>query len=234
MFLTTIFTNRLTHFLFVFVCPCVSVFLTAILPIHAVAVTCSSLVLFRCVANHWAHFFGKGDEESFSQRACLHAVWISYNSTNAILLSTCQGLILLMPYFVNCFSDWQVEPVFIVTISNISASELRPLVRLCPCQNNGSCVDDEDVQRQLDSGERFIVLSCECPARLTGLFCESNFDACVENNDPCFPGVECVNVPPDVNQTGFTCGPCPSGYHGDGATCTGKNDKFPLAQNRVI
>ena len=124
--------------------------------------------------------------------------------------------------------------MFIVTDSNSSASELRPLVRLCPCQNNGSCVDDEDVQRQLDSGARFIVLSCECPAGLTGQLCESDFEACAENNDLCFPGVECVNVPLDVNQTGFTCGPCPAGYHGDGATCIGKTDKFPLAQNGVI
>jgi len=117
--------------------------------------------------------------------------------------------------------------VFIVKDGNGSASELRPLVRLCPCQNNGSCVEDEDVQRQLDSGTRFIVLSCGCPAGLTGQFCESIFDACVENNEPCFPGVECVNVPPDVNQAGYACGPCPSGYHGDGATCIGKTDKFP-------
>ena len=133
-----------------------------------------------------------------------------------------------MPYFEKRFSDWQVEPVFIVTNSNNSASELRPLVRLCPCQNNGSCVDDEDVQRQLDSGARFILLSCDCPVGLTGQFCQNNFDACVENNDPCFPGVECVNVPPDVNQTGFMCGLCPSGYHGDGATCIGKTDSCRL------
>ena len=118
--------------------------------------------------------------------------------------------------------------MFLVMDSNGSASELRPLVRLCPCQNNGSCVEDEDVQRQLNSGARFIVLSCECPAGLTGQFCESNFDACVENNDPCFPGVECVNVPPDANQTGYACGPCPSGYHGDGATCIGKTDKISI------
>ena len=109
--------------------------------------------------------------------------------------------------------------MFIVTDSNNTASaELRPLVRLCPCQNGGDCVEDQEVQQQLDSGVRFIVLSCVCPWGLTGQFCESIFDACVENNEPCFPGVACVNV----NQTGYTCGPCPNGYHGDGATCVGK------------
>ena len=138
-----------------------------------------------------------------------------------------------MSYFVKRFCDGQVEPVFIVTDSNSSASELRPLVRLCPCQNSGNCVDDEEVQRQLDSGTRFILLSCECPAGHTGQFCESTTDACVENNDPCFPGVECVNVPFDVDQTRYTCGPCPSGYRGDGAMCIGKTDKFPVSQNWV-
>ncbi|XP_078352256.1 mucin-like protein, partial [Oculina patagonica] len=113
----------------------------------------------------------------------------------------------------------KVEPVFIVTDRNNSASELRPQVRLCPCQNGGHCIDDDDVQRQLDGGVRFIVLSCACPSGLTGQFCESHFNACVENNDPCFPGVKCANVPLNVSKTGFTCGPCPSGYHGDGTSC---------------
>lgn len=112
--------------------------------------------------------------------------------------------------------------MFIVTDSSNSSSELRPLIRLCACQNGGNCFEDDDVQRQLDSGVRFIVLSCGCPVGLTGQFCESNVDACVENNDPCFPGVECTNIPFSVNQAGYTCGPCPSGYHGNGATCNGK------------
>ena len=111
--------------------------------------------------------------------------------------------------------------MFIVTDSSNSSSELRPLIRLCPCQNGGNCVEDDDVQRQLDSGVRFIVLSCACPAGLTGKFCESDVDACVEFNDPCFPGVVCTNVPLSIDKYGYTCGPCPSGYHGDGAYCIG-------------
>ena len=114
--------------------------------------------------------------------------------------------------------------MFIVTDSNNSSSELSPVIQLCPCQNGGKCVEDDDVQRQRDSGVRFIVLSCACPAGLTGQVCDSNLDACVENNDPCFPGAQCINVPPAINQTGYTCGPCPSGYHGDGVTCVGKTD----------
>ncbi|KAJ7375628.1 Mucin-4, partial [Desmophyllum pertusum] len=62
----------------------------------------------------------------------------------------------------------KVEPVFIVTDSNNSSSELSPVIQLCPCQNGGKCVEDDDVQRQRDSGVRFIVLSCACPAGLTG------------------------------------------------------------------
>lgn len=113
----------------------------------------------------------------------------------------------------------KIEPVFIVTDSSNSSSELRPLIRLCSCQNGGNCVEDNDVQRQLDSGVRFIVLSCACPVGLTGNFCESDVDACVEYNDPCFPGVICNNVPLSIDKNGYTCGPCPSGYHGDGANC---------------
>ena len=38
---------------------------------------------------------------------------------------------------------------------------------------------------------------------------------CLEGR--CFPGVTCEDVP--APGTGFTCGPCPEGYNGDGITC---------------
>jgi len=47
-------------------------------------------------------------------------------------------------------------------------------------------------------------------------------EVCVEIDgcefDNCFAGVACTDVPAPGD--GFTCGPCPSGYNGDGVTCT--------------
>lgn len=121
---------------------------------------------------------------------------------------------------VLCF-DWQIEPILTVTDSKGSSSELRPLILLCPCKNDAQCIEDDDVRMQRESGARFIVLSCRCPAGLTGQNCESNVDACLENNEPCFPGVKCINLK-SSGGTGYKCGPCPAGYRGDGATCDGK------------
>ena len=36
----------------------------------------------------------------------------------------------------------------------------------------------------------------------------------------CFEGVACTDQPAPAE--GATCGPCPQGYTGDGAKCTGK------------
>ena len=44
-------------------------------------------------------------------------------------------------------------------------------------------------------------------------------DGCADFD--CFEGVECEDVPaPGV---GAVCGPCPDGYHGDGAKCVGES-----------
>ncbi|KAK3275984.1 hypothetical protein CYMTET_15918, partial [Cymbomonas tetramitiformis] len=56
-----------------------------------------------------------------------------------------------------------------------------------------------------------------CPPGYSG----TGDTACVDEDgcarDPCFPGVECVDIPaPGV---GRTCQSCPEGYRGDGATC---------------
>lgn len=113
----------------------------------------------------------------------------------------------------------KVEPVFMVTDSHNSTSELRPLVVLCSCSNGTKCIEDEEVQSQRNRGHRFILLSCGCPAGRTGQYCEDKIDACVENNQPCFPGVKCMAVSSESNGTGYQCGPCPTGYSGNGAIC---------------
>ena len=44
----------------------------------------------------------------------------------------------------------------------------------------------------------------------------SDVPGCRENE--CYPGVQCHDVP--APGAGFTCGPCPPGYQGDGFTCS--------------
>ena len=55
-------------------------------------------------------------------------------------------------------------------------------------------------------------------AAYDGAFCEKDRNGCLEAS--CYTGVQCYDVPaPGV---GIRCGPCPSGYIGDGNNCAGK------------
>lgn len=103
------------------------------------------------------------------------------------------------------------------------ATVLRPVINVCACHNQGTCVslDENDVD---NSGERFNILPCVCQNGYTGTFCEADLDACEENFQPCYPGVECIDLKPPANASGFKCGPCPAGLTGDGVECTGNMD----------
>ena len=62
-----------------------------------------------------------------------------------------------------------------------------------------------------------LLLPLKYPA-YTGRFCEEDLDGCTELT--CFDGVECRDVAaPGV---GVICGPCPTGYSGNGLNCMGK------------
>ena len=52
----------------------------------------------------------------------------------------------------------------------------------------------------------------------TGQFCEEDVDGC--SIVSCFEGVQCFDV--QAPGTGAMCGPCPTGYSGDGVKCSGK------------
>ncbi len=63
--------------------------------------------------------------------------------------------------------------------------------------------------------------SCECAtgyesSTVGGRLTCTDIDGCA--NHPCFAGVSCADVP--APGTGFTCGLCPSGYSGNGITCS--------------
>lgn len=64
-------------------------------------------------------------------------------------------------------------------------------------------------------------MSCDCQDGYTGTYCESDLDACAENSEACYRGVTCLDLPAPANITGYTCGPCPNGYTGDGKSCSG-------------
>jgi len=62
---------------------------------------------------------------------------------------------------------------------------------------------------------------CICPSGWEGDRCEKDINSCVEGS--CYPGVTCIDKPPP--EIGFSCGPCPAGYQGDGIACTSLNKK---------
>jgi len=103
-----------------------------------------------------------------------------------------------------------------------ASTVLGPVVNVCACQNQGVCTVAEESEGSANNNtEKFNILSCVCKNGYTGSFCEVDLDACEENFQPCFPGVSCIDLPPPANESGYECGPCPSGYSGNGAECSG-------------
>lgn len=99
---------------------------------------------------------------------------------------------------------------------------LGPVINLCACHNQGVCFEENDEDSSANNNtEKFKILPCVCQNGYTGSYCAGDLDACEENYQPCFPNVNCVDLPPPANASGYECGPCPSGYSGNGADCTG-------------
>ncbi|XP_071482117.1 uncharacterized protein [Diadema antillarum] len=96
-------------------------------------------------------------------------------------------------------------------------SQVQPVVKVCDCQNNGTCSYDQYTQNSDIVNNRFAVVVCECSPAWGGDFCEQDFDACADN--PCFPGITCIdNIAPGTgNQCGT--GECPEGLVGNGFKC---------------
>ncbi|XP_068682562.1 uncharacterized protein [Montipora foliosa] len=114
----------------------------------------------------------------------------------------------------------QIEVEFIVSDGTANTVH-SPTINVCACQNQGICVQESSDDSNLNNNtEKFTILFCNCLNGYTGSFCEADLDACEENFQPCFPGVSCIDLPPPANASGYTCGPCPSGYSGDGAECS--------------
>ncbi|XP_031570637.1 uncharacterized protein LOC116304951 isoform X2 [Actinia tenebrosa] len=112
-----------------------------------------------------------------------------------------------------------VKLEIIATDNKGATSVLRPVLHVCACHNNGDCLTSNQEEENRNNS-RFSIMSCQCPSGYTGRFCESDIDACEVNMNPCYPGVQCKDLPAPANVTGYECGPCPSGFSGQGDSCS--------------
>ncbi|XP_078486275.1 uncharacterized protein LOC144744818 [Ciona intestinalis] len=97
------------------------------------------------------------------------------------------------------------------------ASSLDVNIKLCGCQNGGTCNNNDPAIS--DTANRFELKSCTCSLGYSGVLCSQDEDSCATNN-PCAPMVTCTDLPPPATgPTGVSCGPCPTGFTGDGQFC---------------
>ncbi|XP_019614608.1 PREDICTED: mucin-like protein [Branchiostoma belcheri] len=106
-----------------------------------------------------------------------------------------------------------------------TTAQYWPVVYMCSCQNGGNCDSSVDPDPSIAGGEnKFFRRTCSCAPGYAGDDCGFQVDACLVNLNPCFPGSECTDLPPPAGfgADGYTCGPCPDGYTGDGINCQGQ------------
>ncbi|XP_013396480.1 mucin-like protein [Lingula anatina] len=144
------------------------------------------------------------------------------NGSTSANLSQVSGDEYNVDILINSISE-ELNLKLIAKDTNDARSSYQPVIEYCPCENGGTCASLTASELE-EASSYFIVLECICPDSYTGTYCESDIDACAENADPCYPGVRCQNDPPPRNITGYTCGPCPEGYTGDGKICDDINE----------
>ncbi|XP_075047940.1 protein delta homolog 1 [Mixophyes fleayi] len=142
----------------------------------------------------------------------IHPCAASPCSSNSTCIETGDG-----GYICLCAPDF--------TGNNCLAKKGPCIANGSPCQNGGTCADDNGLATHA---------SCQCPAGFVGQFCEADKDDC--NPNPCANGGKCTDLGP-----GFQC-QCPPGFNGgsctkvtpvcssnpcaNGGTCYEKTDGF--------
>ncbi|XP_044174744.1 uncharacterized protein LOC114975818 isoform X3 [Acropora millepora] len=116
-------------------------------------------------------------------------------------------------------SSRQLNLSFVATDDQGAAATWNPSINMCACEHRGQCVSPEDGD-PVNTNSKFVYMGCTCQGGYTGRFCDSEIDACEVNGQPCYEDVVCTDLPPPANETGYTCGPCPSGFTGNGAECS--------------
>ncbi|KAK3286035.1 hypothetical protein CYMTET_6381 [Cymbomonas tetramitiformis] len=108
--------------------------------------------------------------------------------------------------------------------AGLRGSGLTGCVPTTDCsENNGGCWvgTDADLGFAAACEQTELGSVCgECPDGFVGdgdTGCQ-DLDACASL--PCFPGVECSDLPAPALADGYTCASCPEGYRGDGESCT--------------
>ena len=114
----------------------------------------------------------------------------------------------------------QANVTFVVTDDRGASTVHTPTIEMCACSNGGQCIPPE-LGDQENTEEKFVVMGCACAEGYAGRFCKSDIDACEVNGQPCYPGITCEDLPAPAGISGYKCGPCPSGYSGDGTKCLG-------------
>lgn len=109
---------------------------------------------------------------------------------------------------------------FVAADEKGASTTWSPTIKMCACKHSGLCVEPEEGDTA-NSDIKFIYMGCACQGGYMGRFCDSEIDACEFNGQPCYAGVACTDLPPPANVSGYTCGPCPTGYTGNGAQCVG-------------
>ncbi|XP_078353037.1 mucin-like protein [Oculina patagonica] len=122
-------------------------------------------------------------------------------------------------YFTwNVTSSQKFNLSFVATDDKGASATWSPTINMCACDHGGQCVppDEGDI---VNTDNKFVYMGCACQGGYTGRFCDSDIDACEMNGQPCYTGVNCIDLPPPANASGYECGPCPPGYTGNGAQC---------------
>ncbi|CAK8690969.1 unnamed protein product [Clavelina lepadiformis] len=88
-------------------------------------------------------------------------------------------------------------------------------IKLCPCQNNGTCLYDTI----LSGSDTYQITQCNCTEAYSGDDCSEDRNGC--ELSACYTNVTCTDNP--APQVGEMCGPCPNGTTGDGRNCTAIN-----------
>ncbi|XP_071955964.1 uncharacterized protein [Antedon mediterranea] len=77
----------------------------------------------------------------------------------------------------------------------------------CLCEPFGICTQPANQKQGLG------LFTCNCQEGRFGTLCENDINEC--ESHPCYPLVDCINLP-----NMYWCTQCPEGYTGDGITCT--------------
>ena len=109
--------------------------------------------------------------------------------------------------------------------SNGASAIYQPTFIVCACGvNSTACVEPDD-DDSLNTDSKFVIQGCECKPGYEGRLCEKDLDACA-GISACYQGVACIDKPPPATEDGYECGPCPSGYNGDGKLCAGEKNRI--------